>query len=135
MSATGRGTLNYQGQTLATNSAGLGAVNGMLADPSAYYVNLHTTEYPNGVIRGQLERAEMVVLMGQMSPANENPPIAGLNASALGAVIALGTCGGTPMRDCAQPTSGQVIFDANYTGFSEGTSFTGFHIHDGAAGD
>jgi uncharacterized protein (TIGR03437 family) len=38
------------------------------------------------------------------------------------------------MRDCPRPTSGQVIFDTNYTGFAEGTAFTGFHIHDGPAG-
>jgi uncharacterized protein (TIGR03437 family) len=133
VSSTGRGTLNYQGQTLPTNTAGLDAVTGVLTNPGGYYVNLHTSEYPGGVIRGQLERAEMVVLMGQMSPANENPPIAGLNASASAAVVALATCGTTPIRNCAQPTSGQVIFDANYAGFPEGTAFTGFHIHDGGA--
>ena len=49
---------------IPTNAAGLDTVNGMLTDPSGYYVNLHTTENPGGVIRGQLQRAEMVVLMG-----------------------------------------------------------------------
>ena len=134
VSSTGRGVLNYQGQTLPTNADGLATVNGMLTDPSGYYVNLHTTENPGGVIRGQLQRAEMVVLMGLMSPANEVPPIPGTNASAFGTVVALATCGETPIRDCARPTSGQVIFDAAYSGFPEGESFSGFHIHDGAAG-
>lgn len=27
---------------------------GIIADPSAYYVNIHTGDYPNGAIRGQL---------------------------------------------------------------------------------
>ena len=36
----------------------------MLTDPSGFYVNMHTTDNPGGVIRGQLQRAEMVVLMG-----------------------------------------------------------------------
>ncbi|HYP08970.1 MAG TPA: CHRD domain-containing protein [Bryobacteraceae bacterium] len=134
VSATGRGTLNYQGQVGPTNTAGLDAVNGVLSNPSDYYVNLHSSENPGGVIRGQLERAEMVVLLGQMSPANEVPPIADSRAAGVGAIIAIATCGGTPMRECTQPTSGQVIFDTNYNGFPEGTSFTGFHIHSGAAG-
>ena len=34
------------------------------------------------------------------------------------------------MANCATPHVGQVIFDANYSGFTEGTSFSGFHIHD-----
>jgi hypothetical protein len=59
----------------------MATVNGILADSSAYYVKLHTTENPNGVIRGQLEREEMVVLAGLMSPANEDPPIPDLKAS------------------------------------------------------
>ena len=133
-SPTGRGTINLQGQTAPTDTAGLDTVNGMLSDPSGFYVNLHTTDNPNGVIRGQLERAEMVVLMGLMSPANEVPPITGTNASGFGTVVTLATCGGRPMRDCTQPTSAQVIFDAVYSGMPEGTSFTGFHIHDSPAG-
>lgn len=134
VSTTGRGVINLQGQTPSSDAPGMATVNGMLSDPTAYYVNLHTTDNPGGVIRGQLQRAEMVVLMGLMSPANEVPPIPNSNASAYGTVIAVATCGDTPMRDCARPTSGQVIFDATYTGFAEGTSFSGFHIHDGVAG-
>ena len=133
-STNGRGTINLQGQTASTNAAGLDTVNGMLTDPSGFYVNLHTTDNPGGVIRGQLQRAEMVVLMGRMSPLNEVPPITDNNASAFGTVIAIATCDGTPLANCVTPTTGQVIFDANYSGFTEGTSFSGFHIHDSPAG-
>jgi uncharacterized protein (TIGR03437 family) len=123
------GRIMRQGQTLPTNADGLGAVNGVLTNPAGYYLNMHTTDFPGGVMRGQLQRADVVVLMGLMSPQNENPPIEGLTASGIGTVTALMT------RDAnGAVTSGQVIFDTNYRGFIEGTTFTGFHIHSGPAG-
>ncbi|MEJ7605876.1 MAG: CHRD domain-containing protein [Bryobacteraceae bacterium] len=127
--STGQGVINRQGQTLATNTDGLATVSGILTNPSGFYVNLHTVENPGGVIRGQLMQAESVVLVGLMNPRNEVPPIPDLNASGVGSVVALMTRGTDGSFN-----SGQVIFDLNYTGFPEGTRFTGFHIHDGAAG-
>jgi hypothetical protein len=127
VSDTGQGSIDLQGQ--ATNAAALDTVRGMLENPANYYVNLHSTVSPGGVIRGQLQRAEMVVLMGMMGPQNEVPPITNTNASAVGSVVALAG------RDATgRLTSGQVIFDVNYTGFAEDARFTGFHIHSGAAG-
>ena len=73
--------------------------------------------------------AERVVLMGLMSPNNEVPAIPGLNASGFGAVTVYGS-----RMPNGTVTSAEVIFDTTYTGFSEGTNFTGFHIHLGAAG-
>lgn len=129
MSVDGPGVVRRQGFTAPDNAAGLATVNGMLSNPAGFYVNLHTSVNPGGVIRGQLQRAEMVVLMAQLSPRNEVPAITDLNASGLGSIIALLT------RDSSgNPTSGVVSFDANYTGFPEGTSFTGFHIHQGLSG-
>jgi uncharacterized protein (TIGR03437 family) len=127
--ATGRGRIQRQGQTLATNATGLEAVNGVLANPAGYYVNLHTTENPSGVMRGQVERAEMVVLMAPMTPENENPPITGLNATGMASVVAL-----LSRDENGNPTGGSVIFDVNHRGFPEGSTFSGFHIHRGAAG-
>jgi uncharacterized protein (TIGR03437 family) len=123
------GRIQRQAQVSASTTAALEAVNGVLSNPAGFYVNMHTTDFPGGVMRGQLQRADMVVLMGQMSPANEVPPIQGLDASAIATVVALRT------RDASgAATSGLVIFDANYRGFTEGTTFTGFHIHNGPAG-
>ncbi len=121
--------LRFQGFTAPDNAAGLATVTGMLSDPSGFYVNLHTTDNPGGVIRGQLQRADVVVLMTQLSPRNEVPAITNLNASGIGSIIAMITRGPN-----GAPTSGLITFDANYQGFPEDTTFTGFHIHEGAAG-
>jgi uncharacterized protein (TIGR03437 family) len=126
-SPEGRGSIRRQAQVPPTSTGALDTLKGLLQDPSQYYLNLHTAVNPAGVLRGQLQRAEMLVLMGLMSPSNEVPAVS-LNASAVASVIVLRT------RDSSgNLTSGQVIFDANYT-FPEQVTFTGFHIHTGAAG-
>ena len=131
--ATGVGSIptrQVQFSNTDTSTAVLDAVNGMLADPSQYYFNVHTADSPAGAMRGQMEQAEMAVLIGQMSPLNETPqPIQNSTASAIGSVIAIRT------RDKNLAlTSGMVIFDVNYTGFPADTNFTGMHLHFGAAG-
>lgn len=125
---TGQGLIARQAQVPPSDTEGLQTLRGMLQDPSRYYLNLHTSDYPAGVIRGQLERAEMAVLMAELSPASEVPPIQGLNASGVGSVLALRTTSAS-----GRVTSGQVIFNVNYA-FPEQVTFTGMHIHAGPAG-
>jgi hypothetical protein len=50
-------------------------VKDMLANPLSYYVNVHSSEFPNGAIRGQLKRpTSIAILTGTpMSGANEKP--------------------------------------------------------------
>src|SRR5262249_9510406 len=98
-------------------------VNGLLANPSDYYFNVHTSDAPAGAIRGQLQRAEMTLLMGLMSPSNETPPLERLGASAVAAVVALRTS-----NPDGTINSAAVIFDVNYVGFPDNTTFTGFHV-------
>src|SRR5207302_1735633 len=104
-------------------------VNGLLTNPEGFYFNIHTADAPAGAMRGQIQRADSVVLMGLMSPANETPAIQGLAASAVATVVGLRT-----VDKNGAITSASVIFDANYTGFPADTSFTGFHVHFGVAG-
>jgi uncharacterized protein (TIGR03437 family) len=127
---SGTGMLRFQGQVLPTNTAGLTALRDLLVNPQGYYVNLHSTDHPAGAIRGQLQPARRTVLMTQLSPANEVPAVTGLNASGAATVMLLTTASAD-----GTITSGEAIFDANYTGFPEGTLFTGFHIHAGRAGN
>jgi uncharacterized protein (TIGR03437 family) len=123
----GRGTINRQAQVLATATAGVDTLKGIWNDPSQYYVNLHTTVNPGGAIRGQMMLAETTVVIAQMSPANEVPPVAN-EGSALGTAITHVT------RDAnGSINSAEVLFDVNYT-FPAALTFTGLHIHTGAAG-
>ncbi len=127
---TGRAGVNLQGQIRADNAAALSTANDMLTDPAGFYVNLHTTDFPGGVIRGQLERAQMKVLLGQMRPENEVPPVQNPDASAIGAVRLLYTT-----RPDGSLTTASATFDVSYTGISgDGLRFTGLHIHRGGAG-
>ena len=61
-------------------------LKGLWNDPSQFYANLHTTVNTGGAIRGQLMLAETTVVMAQLSPANEVPPIA-IDASGVGTAI------------------------------------------------
>jgi len=128
IAANGPGVIDLPAQALPTAAASLATLEGMFNDPAGYYVNLHTTQFPGGVIRGQLQRAEWNVMMGMMSPANEVPAITGLNASATGAVTTIIT-----RRSDGSINSGEVIFHVNYA-FPAKITFTGLHIHTGAAG-
>ncbi len=99
----------------------------LIANPSNFYVNIHTPDFPSGAMRGQLLGAEVKVVMGLMSTQNEIPPT-GVNGGAVATV--------TVMR--ARDGSGNVafaeaIFNMEYAGFDSaaGTAFTGFHIHNG----
>ncbi|MFN7921274.1 MAG: CHRD domain-containing protein [Bryobacteraceae bacterium] len=125
--ANGPATIERQVQVLATNRLALDTLTAMFSDPSGHYVNLHTMDNPGGAIRGQLMKAETVVVMGMMSPANEVPAI-NIDASATGAVWA------TVTRDASGAiNSGQVTFDVAYA-FPGKVTFTGLHVHTGAAG-
>ena len=128
--ATGRIRIQKQVQfPLASPSPlSLTVINDMVANPQNYYVNIHTTDRPGGAMRGQLLRAEMKIMMGMMSSANENPPVP-LPVSGVATV--------THMR--AVDSKGAValaasVFNLEYTGFDAGTIFTGFHIHSSPAG-
>jgi uncharacterized protein (TIGR03437 family) len=117
-----------QGQIRPDNAAALATANDMLTDPSGFYVNLHTTQFPGGAIRGQLMRARQRVFMSLMNPRNEVPAITTLDASGTIAMTMLYT-----QQPDGTLTSASINFNLNYMGFPEGTRFTGFHIHRGSA--
>lgn len=123
----GRGILERQAQVPASNAAALSALRGLFTSPANYYVNLHTTAYAGGVIRGQVFRAERAVRSGRMTPAKENPAVTGFNGSATGTVDMV-----RAYDSNLRFVGGSVVFRVDYS-VPEATTFTGLHIHSGNA--
>jgi hypothetical protein len=123
----GIGSINREVQIDPSNSTAFDSLRGLVESPELYYVNLHTTEFPSGIVRAQLER-EKYRFKANMSPANEVPPNTS-NTSATAWMTA------TINRDAnGVIVGGPVIFDVNYIGDGPMT-FTGLHTHHpGAAG-
>ena len=118
--------VRFQAQVTGEGTA-LTSLRGMIQNPAGYYVNIHTTDFPGGAIRGQLVPAVGTVLMGIMSGDNEVPP-SGVTANGFAVVLAIATLdanGGL--------LTGETYQSATYNIVDRGT-FTGFHIHPGAAG-
>jgi hypothetical protein len=109
------------------NGQSLDALRGLVENPEAYYVNLHTTTNLGGMIRAQLER-ETYRFKTNMTPANEVPPI---NSTALGTgwlTIVVSRDGNSGAIN-----GGTTTFDVNHT-LGAPATITGLHIHIGAAG-
>jgi CHRD domain len=125
--ATGAGTLALPAVTLDTPDQ-IAALNGLLTTPQLYYINLHTSDNPAGVIRGQVT-TETLFYRATLLPENEVPALPGLNASA-SVLITLDVT-----RDSSgNITSGAIMFDANYQFAPAPVTLVGFHIHQGLPG-
>jgi uncharacterized protein (TIGR03437 family) len=127
VAAEGTGDLFYQVRAESGNA--LAALIGLLANPQNYYVNLHTTTFTGGIIRAQLTRAEKLVLRSIMSPANEVPPVEGLDASGSGSIFIIAS-----RDEQGAVTGGTVSFDVSYS-FPAPVTLRGLHIHPGLAGE
>jgi uncharacterized protein (TIGR03437 family) len=123
--ATARGNFARQAPVMPENANALAALRGLFNAPQNYYVNLHSTNYPGGVIRGQVYRAERAVLLGRMSPRNEIPAITDFNASAVGMFEAVRAYDAD-----YRFIGGAAVFNVDFT-VPEATTFTGLHIHTG----
>jgi uncharacterized protein (TIGR03437 family) len=114
-------------QVDGTNAAALATLRGIFTSPDQYYVNIHTTDYPGGIIRGQLQPAIGTVLMGVMSADNEVPS-SGTSANGTAVVTAIAT-----LSSSGALTTAETFQGTTYKLIESGT-FTGFHIHPGVAG-
>jgi uncharacterized protein (TIGR03437 family) len=132
ISSSGSGNLYYEVEitpTDASYAAEVSTINGLFSNPSNYYINVHTDVYPGGIARDQLQSTDGGLFQMNMQPSSETPPITGLAAFGTSRAVVF-----TVRNPDGSVAAGTVLFDANYRGFPAGTTFTGFHIHDGAAG-
>ena len=128
MDETGTGTIFRQMFVSSSNTTAFDAMVALLSQPDQFYVSLHTRVNPGGAIRGQLSAADVMVVRAAMSPANEVPPIEGLDADGSASVTVYAT------RDSAGTiTSASVNFDVQYR-FGGEVEITGLHIHNAGAG-
>ena len=126
--ASGAGTLRYVNRITAPSTATIAALAGLETNPAGFYVNLHTKVNPGGAIRGQAVAVDASQFDVSLSPANEVPPVEGLNAT--------GTANFTlrPLRGAdGVPLAALATFGV-YHRFPEATTFTGLHVHTGVAG-
>ncbi len=126
--ASGRGEI-LRPVTVPPGSPGVAVLNELLANPTNFYLNLHTTVNPGGAVRGQLRRTEYRVLGALLDPANEVPPVANSQARGIAFVTLL-----AGVEPNGALHSAEVTFDVNFSGFADATLFTGMHIHQGRGG-
>ncbi len=68
------GTPDAQGAASGCAATTRSVVNALLANGTDYYVNVHTSDFPNGALRGQLRLPSGAVLLrATMNGANEKP--------------------------------------------------------------
>lgn len=86
----------------------------ILANPAAFYVNVHTAEFPGGAIRGQLESpsGHVVTLATALNGANEKPDPGDTDGSGF-AIVRFDTDNTTIrysllVRDIAPPTAAHI---------------------------
>jgi hypothetical protein len=111
----------------STDAKSLGFVSGILNSPELYYVNMHSTVYPGGFMRGQL-LANTVSFRPALSPADEVPAVTDVDGQAAALITV-----NVNRDDSGKITSGAVTFEVNYR-FAGGATIVGMHIHSGAAG-
>ena len=132
ISSSGSGNLYFEVGIAPGDSsyaAEIATIDGVFDNASNYYINVHTDKFPSGIARDQLRDTDGGLFQMNMQPSNETPPIMGLAAFGTSRAVVF-----TVRNPDGSVAAGTVLFDANYRGFPAGTTFTGFHIHDGPAG-
>jgi uncharacterized protein (TIGR03437 family) len=109
------------------NAASLASLRALVQDPTKFYLNMTSTDQANGLMRGQLVKAQVAVLMAILNSDAVTPAPAN-SGSGFAEVVAIGT------RDGAGNwISGEVYLWAT-TRSDDPTVYNGFHIHLGPAG-
>ena len=108
------------------NATAMAALRDLVQNPGNYYLNLLTATSPNGALRGQLQAAQVTVLLATMTSANITPPPT-QSAFGVAQVVAIGTRAANGAW-----TSGELFFSASYT-TQDFSGFSSFQIHQATA--
>ncbi len=126
--ADGTGVLHYETEVDLGRMGISDVLNSFSNTPTGLYINAHTSDFPGGAIRAQLQRTDRMDFQVTMTPDQEVPPVTGLAASAPSRVTVY-----TLRNSDASIAAGTVVFDENPR-FPTGNTITATHIHDGVAG-
>jgi len=76
---------NASGSSSGCTATTRSVVNALMKSGESYYLNVHTTDFPNGAIRGQVAMPrDTMVLTAAMAGANEKPASADPNGTGTG---------------------------------------------------
>lgn len=120
----GAGMLN-----ITAGSANAEVLKRLLAKPSAFYVNLHTSANLAGAIRGQVVKlTEKLAVSVEMNTASENPPVTNVTASGTGTITLELT-----RNSVGEVIGGIVTFTIEFN-HPANVAFNGLHIHEQVVG-
>ncbi len=122
---SGTGVVSLTVDVPPVAGASLSALQGLFANPSNYYINIHTSDFPGGIIRATLRKADLQTFQVTMLPSNEVPAVTCAGCSGI-ANVGIATISGSD----GSVVGGFAIFDVNYR-LPAATNITGLHIHDG----
>jgi uncharacterized protein (TIGR03437 family) len=124
---TGADSIHIAIPVRGDNAATLASLRALFQDPTKFYLNMTSSDQANGLMRGQLIKTQVAVLMAVLNSGNVTPA-PNNNGTGIGQVVAIGT------RDAAGNwNSGEVYCWATST-TDDSSAFNGFHIHTGQAG-
>ncbi|MSV29109.1 MAG: hypothetical protein EXQ52_10265 [Bryobacterales bacterium] len=124
--ATGSGNFRQFAEVDMSNPDAVATVDALITHPKDYYMDIHTTEFPAGLARDQVQGSDLIRLRVTMTPpgAAVTPPVS--SAPTLLLLRTLRTEDGTT-------TVGSIMWICNFR-FPGKTDFTGLDIYEGAAG-
>ena len=127
--ASGAGFQRFNAEVDVTRAGAAQTLDNVFYNPGGVYWNMHTKVSPGGAIRGQLLPVDKTRISLTMAPANELPPIAGLDASGPGSVTVYAS-----RNPDGSILAGAVFFDVNVrVASTPAPTFTLMHIHKGDA--
>lgn len=111
-----------------SDKSSVDVITAVLANPENYYVNLQSTANPDGLLRGQLVRANVTTIETVLSAANLVPADTTEKATAL---IATTVLAGRDSRGVL--TSAEVSHEIAYSGVAAGTRLLAADLYAGAS--